>query len=264
MEGGLSYRRQKGAAFDAVLFGKDLLTGGIAAAIAKTATAPIDRVKLLLQVQHAQRSIAVNERYTGIIDCLVRVRKEQGVSAYWRGNFANVIRYFPAQAMNFAFKDTFERIFTRNIDKNKEFWKFLRGNLLSGGAAGATSLCFVYPLDFARTRLAADVGRSQSTREFTGLFHCLKSIYRSDGIFGLYRGFFVSVQCAIIYRGAYFGIFDTAKAMVVSDPAKLNFFRRLGHGSTYHHKQQLCGLSMGYCASANDDAIGTFGCTLQK
>jgi solute carrier family 25 (mitochondrial adenine nucleotide translocator), member 4/5/6/31 len=45
------------------------------------------------------------------------------------------------------------------VDKNKQFYKFFLMNLASGGAAGATSLTFVYPLDFARTRLAADVGK---------------------------------------------------------------------------------------------------------
>jgi solute carrier family 25 (adenine nucleotide translocator) protein 4/5/6/31 len=48
------------------------------------------------------------------------------------------------------------------------------GNLLSGGFAGATSLTFVYPLDFARTRLAADIGKGAAERQFTGMNDCLK------------------------------------------------------------------------------------------
>jgi len=55
------------------------------------------------------------------------------------------------------------------------------GNMASGGAAGATSLMFVYPLDFGRTRLAADVGRGKENREFTGLVDCLMKIFKSDG-----------------------------------------------------------------------------------
>lgn len=89
---------------------------------------------------------------TGMVDCFVRIPKEQGVLAYWRGNMANVIRYFPTQALNFAFKDKYKQIFLANVDKNTQFWRYFMGNLASGGAAGATSLCFVYPLDFARTR----------------------------------------------------------------------------------------------------------------
>lgn len=93
------------------------------------------------------------------------------------------------------------------------------GNLASGGAAGASSLCLVYPLDYARTRLAADVGKDKSAgagasgkaREFTGMGDCISKTIKSDGFLGLYRGFLVSVQGIIIYRACYFGFYDTAK-----------------------------------------------------
>lgn len=215
-----SVKKEKG--FDARKFAIDLATGGTAAAVSKTVVAPIERVKLLLQVQDASSAITADKRYKGIMDVLVRVPKEQGFSALWRGNLANVIRYFPTQALNFAFKDTYKKLFLAGYDKKKDFWKFFAGNLASGGAAGATSLCFVYPLDFARTRLAADIGKGDS-REFKGLADCLVKIAKSDGPIGLYRGFFVSVQGIIIYRAAYFGMFDTAK-MVFSADKKLNFF----------------------------------------
>jgi len=209
--------------FDPKKFFLDLATGGTSAAVSKTAVAPIERVKLLLQVQHAQKTIAVDQRYKGIIDVLVRVPREQGFLALWRGNLANVIRYFPTQALNFAFKDTFKNLFLKGVDQKKDFWKFFVGNLASGGAAGAVSLCFVYPLDFARTRLAADVGKKDA-REFKGLADCLVKIFKSDGPIGLYRGFFVSVQGIIMYRAAYFGCFDTIKAVVSKDPKNMNFF----------------------------------------
>ncbi|CAI4229069.1 unnamed protein product [Auanema sp. JU1783] len=212
--------------FNSKKFFIDLASGGTAAAISKTAVAPIERVKLLLQVQDASTTIAVDKRYKGIMDVLVRVPKEQGFAALWRGNLANVIRYFPTQALNFAFKDTYKKVFLDGLDKKKDFWKFFAGNLASGGAAGATSLCFVYPLDFARTRLAADVGKAES-REFKGLADCLVKIVKADGPIGLYRGFFVSVQGIIIYRAAYFGMFDTAKMVFASDK-KLNFFAAWG------------------------------------
>jgi len=199
--------------FDATSFLKDFLAGGIAAAVSKTVVAPIERVKLLLQVQHASKQIAVDQRYKGIVDCFVRIPKEQGVGAFWRGNLANVIRYFPTQALNFAFKDKYKQVFLGGVDKRTQFWRYFAGNLASGGAAGATSLCFVYPLDFARTRLAADIGKA-SSREFKGLGDCLVKVFKSDGLIGLYRGFGVSVQGIIIYRAAYFGFFDTAKGML--------------------------------------------------
>merc|ERR1712063_208901 len=176
---------------DPMSFAKDFIAGGVSAAVSKTAVAPIERVKLLLQVQHVSKQIAADQRYKGIVDAFVRIPKEQGMLSFWRGNLANVIRYFPTQALNFA----------------------------SGGAAGATSLCFVYPLDFARTRLADDVGKGAGEREFSGLGNCLAKTVKSDGISGLYRGFSVSVQGIIIYRAAYFGLYDTARGML-PDPKK--------------------------------------------
>uniref|UniRef100_A0A023FHC1 ADP/ATP translocase n=1 Tax=Amblyomma cajennense TaxID=34607 RepID=A0A023FHC1_AMBCJ len=201
-------------AFDPVSFAKDFIAGGVAAAISKTAVAPIERVKLLLQVQHASKQITEAQRYKGMVDCFVRIPKEQGFLSFWRGNLANVIRYFPTQALNFAFKDKYKQVFLGGVDKKTQFWRYFAGNLASGGAAGATSLCFVYPLDFARTRLAADIGKGAGQREFTGLGNCLTKIFKSDGLVGLYRGFNVSVQGIIIYRAAYFGFFDTAKGML--------------------------------------------------
>jgi len=199
---------------------KDWAAGGTAAGISKTVVAPIERVKLLLQTQDANPRIKSGEiaRYTGIVNCFSRVSAEQGVLSLWRGNLANVIRYFPTQAFNFAFKDTFKRMFPR-YDPKKEFWKFFGTNLASGGLAGASSLLIVYPLDFARTRLAADVGKG-TNREFNGLVDCIKKVASNGGPMALYQGFGVSVQGIIVYRGAYFGLFDTAMVVVFGDNAK--------------------------------------------
>ncbi|KAI8431132.1 hypothetical protein MSG28_001182 [Choristoneura fumiferana] len=198
---------------DAWGFVKDFAAGGVSAAISKTAVAPIERVKLILQVQHISKQIKAEDRYKGIVDAFVRIPKEQGFGSLWRGNLANVIRYFPTQALNFAFKDVYKSIFLEGVNKNTQFWRYFAGNLASGGAAGATSMCFVYPLDFARTRLAADVGKGKD-KEFNGLIDCLAKTMKSDGPIGLYRGFIVSVQGIIIYRATYFGFFDTAQGMM--------------------------------------------------
>lgn len=71
--------------------------------------APIDRVKLLIQTQSINTHLAV--KYKNPIDCVVRVYKDQGLASFWRGNLANVYRYFPSQAMNFAFKDKYKEFF---------------------------------------------------------------------------------------------------------------------------------------------------------
>jgi len=188
----------------------DFMMGGVSAAVSKTITAPIERVKLILQTQDSNAAIiASGNKYKGIGDCFVRVAKEEGVLTLWRGNVANVIRYFPTQALNFAFKEQYKMFMPKS--KDAPFWQVFGGNLLSGGMAGATSLTVVYPLDYVRTRLAADAG---GARQFTGMFDCLSKTMKSDGIAGLYRGFGPSVVGIFFYRASYFGIFDTVKPMI--------------------------------------------------
>jgi len=202
----------------------DFAMGGVSAAVSKTIVAPIERVKLVLQTQDSNPDIKSGKipRYTGVINCGKRLAAEQGASALWRGNLANVIRYFPTQAFNFAFKDTFKVIFPKYNAKT-DFWKFFGCNMASGGLAGAASLSIVYPLDFARTRLASDLGKGDA-REFTGLVDCLTKVARSTGVSSLYQGFGVSVQGIIVYRGAYFGLYDTAKGALFKDQKKANIF----------------------------------------
>ena len=127
---------------------------------------------------------ALQGEYKGIVDVFVRVPKEQGVAAFWRGNLANVIRYFPTQALNFMFKEKYKEMFKGlyGINKNSGFGPNLAYNVSAGGAAGATSLAFVYPLDFARTRLAVDVG-SGAEREFKGTVDTIMKTAQKQGMF---------------------------------------------------------------------------------
>eukprot|EP00808_Paulinella_micropora_P018801 g38364.t1 len=190
-------------------FVSNFLAGGISGAVAKTMTAPIERVKLIIQTQDSNPRIRSGEvpRYTGIVNCFTRISTEQGIAAFWRGNLTNIIRYFPTQAFNLAFKDSIKAAFPK-FDKKKEKLKSFGVNIASGGLAGAGSLLIVYPLDYARTRLASDVGKGE--RQFKGLADCLvKTAKGPSGPLGLYNGFGVSVTGIIPYRGAYFGLFDT-------------------------------------------------------
>merc|ERR1719262_1352529 len=187
----------------------DFCLGGVAGAVSKAFTAPIERVKRLIQTQDANPLIRSGEvpRYTGIVDCFSRINSEQGFGAFWRGNFTNCIRYFPTQAFNLSFKDTIKKMFPKYSPKT-EFGMFFAVNMASGGLAAAGSLCIVYPLDYARTRLASDVGSGKKT--FSGLGDCLKKTASGPkGFLGLYNGFGVSVAGIIAYRGVQFGTFDT-------------------------------------------------------
>ena len=88
--------------------------------------------------------------YKGVIDCTSRTFQAEGVYPFWRGNLANCLRYFPTQALNFAFKGQIKRMFAVSKDASKPI-KF-GSNIAAGGMAGSMSLCFVYSLDYARTR----------------------------------------------------------------------------------------------------------------
>merc|ERR1712193_270844 len=197
-------------------FVADFLMGGVSAAVSKTAAAPIERVKLLVQNQDEMiKAGRLSSRYTGIGDCFKRTAADEGVMSLWRGNTANVIRYFPTQALNFAFRDKFKKMFGFKKERDGYAW-WMAGNLASGGAAGATSMLFVYSLDYARTRLANDAKHAKSggARQFNGLIDVYRKTIASDGIAGLYRGFMPSVAGIVVYRGLYFGMYDSFKPLL--------------------------------------------------
>jgi Mitochondrial carrier protein len=157
----------------------------------------------------------LDRKYSGIIDCFSRTAKQEGVLALWRGNTANVIRYFPTQALNFAFRDTYKSMFAFKKERDG-YAKWMAGNLASGGMAGATSLLFVYSLDYARTRLANDAKSAKGgARQFNGLIDVYKKTLATDGIAGLYRGFGPSVLGIVVYRGLYFGMYDSIKPVLL-------------------------------------------------
>ncbi|OAQ90620.1 ADP/ATP carrier protein [Purpureocillium lilacinum] len=198
----------------------DFMMGGVSAAVSKTAAAPIERIKLLVQNQDEMiKAGRLDRRYGGIGDCFKRTIADEGTRSLWRGNTANVIRYFPTQALNFAFKDKFKAMFGYKKDRDGYgLWVF-------GNAAGALSLLFVYSLDFARTRLANDAKSSKTggQRQFNGILDVYRKTIATDGILGLYRGFMPSISGIIVYRGLYFGSYDSLKPLVLVGPLQGNF-----------------------------------------
>ncbi|KAI2611025.1 mitochondrial carrier domain-containing protein [Hypoxylon fragiforme] len=210
----------------------DFLMGGVSAAVSKTAAAPIERVKLLIQNQDEMlKTGRLDRKYTGIAECFKRTTADEGIMSLWRGNTANVIRYFPTQALNFAFRDKFKKMFGFKKERDGYAW-WMAGNLASGGAAGATSLLFVYSLDYARTRLANDAKNAKSggDRQFNGLIDVYRKTLASDGIQGLYRGFMPSVVGIVVYRGLYFGMYDSIKPVVLVGPLANNFLASFALG----------------------------------
>merc|ERR1712061_846955 len=193
-------------------FMTDLLVGGISGAVAKTGMAPIERVKILMQTQDSNPKILSGEeaRYSSIADCFKRVRAEQGFKAFWRGNLVNCIRYAPQQGSALAFNDAIKQLFPKYSAKT-HFWQSFGTNLVSGGLAGGIANTICYPFDFARTRLASDVGKGKKT--FNGIMDCIMKTVRNSGITGLYRGWSITVAGAFVYRAGQLGTFAQIMAM---------------------------------------------------
>jgi len=214
-------------------FAENFALSGCAAVISKTAAAPIERIKLLVQNQDEMiKQGRLSEPYKGVVDCTVKTFRSEGLLPFWRGNLANCLRYFPTQALNFAFKDTIKAMF-KSAPNEGYAMKFSK-NIFSGGAAGAMSLCFVYSLDYARTRLANDnksAGKG-GERQFNGLIDVYRKTIASDGIQGLYRGFVISCVGIVVYRGFYFGLYDSLKPILLGDGGSLFMSFILGYTVT--------------------------------
>merc|ERR1712142_804924 len=179
-------------------FFENFMLSGVAAGVSKTVAAPIERIKLLVQNQDEMIKQGILEkRHGGIVDCATRTMATEGTFSFWRGNLANVLRYFPTQALNFAFKDGIKSALS--CPKDAPQWRKFATNIASGGLAGTMSLCFVYSLDYARTRLANDAKTKDGTRQYNGIF---------------------------VYRGMYFGLYDSLKPLILGDSpsAFLSFF----------------------------------------
>jgi len=221
---------EESAASPLLGFAENFVLSGAAAIISKTAAAPIERVKLLVQNQGEMlKTGRLDKPYTGIMDCTMRTFRNEGVLPFWRGNLANCIRYFPTQALNFAFKDKIKAMF--KASKNDPYSMKFAKNIASGGVAGAMSLVFVYSLDYCRTRLANDAkaGKKGGERQFTGMIDVYVKTVKSDGLVGLYRGFVISCVGIVVYRGCYFGFYDTLKPIVLGDDAGLMVSFALGY-----------------------------------
>lgn len=186
----------------------DLFIGGGIGAISKTVMAPVERVKLLMQTQDSNPDVLSGKvkKYEGVGDCFRRVSSEQGVKAFWRGNLVNCLRYAPQQGSALAFNDFINGAMPK-YDKKTQYWGTVAVNLFSGGMAGAVANTICYPFDFARTRLASDLGGGKA--KFNGIMDCIGQTVKAQGISGLYTGWSVTVAGAFVYRAGQLGLFKT-------------------------------------------------------
>merc|ERR1712046_413752 len=188
----------------------NLAAGGISGAVAKTITAPLEKVKLAIQTQDSNPKILSGEmkRYTGMGDCFKRHISEIGATSLWRGNVANCIRYVPTAACNPMFKDTIKGIFPK-YNKNTDFAMFAVTQVSSGALAGGVTNTLVYPLIYVRTVLGADLGK---VKKYTGMADCLMKTAKEGGFLSLYNGIVPSSVGIVVYRGVQFGLQDIIKA----------------------------------------------------
>ncbi|KAF4528872.1 hypothetical protein B566_EDAN017405 [Ephemera danica] len=145
-----------------------------------------------------------------IVDCFVRIPREQGFLSFWRGNLANVIRYFPTQALNFAFKDKYKQVFLGGgiIIYRASFFGFYdtaKGMLpdpkntpLVISWAIAQSVTTVagiisYPFDTVRRRMMMQSGRAKSEILYKNTLHCWATIFKSEGLGAFFKGAFSNV-----------------------------------------------------------------------
>ena len=180
----------------------NFIISSVSGAISKTIVAPLERIKLLLQNQYILKDIKI--KYNGNIDCTYKVWKEQGFWSFWRGNMANIYRYVPNFAINFSLKETFKLLFKPTSNKYRKVFN----NITSAAFAGAISTFVTYPLDFARTKIGVDVGKSDN-KKYKGIFDCLAKYYKLEGIKGIYAGFTITYIGAFFYRGLMFGLHDS-------------------------------------------------------
>jgi hypothetical protein len=153
---------------------KNMVSGGVAGALAKTSVAPIERVKILFQVSTRQHL------HIGIIGTLVDIAKNEGLRAYWKGNWANCSRVIPYAAVQYmAHEHAKKLLYPEGYDKgNVSVHPVSR--LCAGSIAGVVSVCATYPLDLIRSRLVCQIGR-EGTGKYGGILDCCRQIYVQEG-----------------------------------------------------------------------------------
>jgi len=178
---------------------RHLVAGGVAGAVSRTCTAPLDRLKVLLQV-HGGRKRA------SLVDTFRYMLNEGGVKGLWRGNGINVIKIAPESAMKFWAYDEMKK-HIKGSD-NRDLYIYER--LMAGSFAGALSQTVIYPLEVMKTRLAL-----RKTGEFKSIFDCAKNIFKADGVKVFYKGYWPNLFGIIPYAGIDLAVYETLKAYCV-------------------------------------------------
>ncbi|XP_035684285.1 calcium-binding mitochondrial carrier protein SCaMC-2-like isoform X4 [Branchiostoma floridae] len=179
---------------------RQLVAGGTAGAVSRTCTAPLDRLKVLLQVHGA------NVARGGIAGSFKQMLKEGGVKGLWRGNGMNVLKIAPESAIKFMAYERLKKLFTREGHSLGVVERFCSGSL-----AGMISQTSIYPMEVLKTRLAI-----RKTGEYSGMWDCAVKIYQREGLRAFYKGYIPNILGVLPYAGIDLCIYETLKNMYLA------------------------------------------------
>lgn len=177
---------------------KYFIAGGIAGAASRTATAPLDRLKVVLQVQTTEARI---------IPAVRKIWREDGLLGFFRGNGLNVVKVAPESAIKFYAYEMLKNMIGNNMGTDKDDIG-TGGRLCAGGMAGAVAQTVIYPLDLVKTRLqtsACENGKAPKLGTLT------KDILVHEGPRAFYKGLVPSLLGIIPYAGIDLAAYETLK-----------------------------------------------------
>jgi len=189
-----------------------MMAGAFAGMLSRVAVAPLDVIKIRMQVQVepvGPRHGALGAgKYRGIAQCARTILKEEGARGLWAGTVPALFLWVPYTAVQFAALGEFKRVARENGgDPEKPPLAFA-----GGAVAGATATVVTYPFDVMRTVLAAQ----GSPRVYESLPAAAAGILKSRGPAGLYAGVGVTlleiVPASAIQFGVYALLRDIARA----------------------------------------------------
>jgi hypothetical protein len=198
----------------------ELLCGGTATVVSKSALAPFERIKVIMQTQTMRTRDPFLIPYRNVLRSMSDIARTNGLRSLWRGNAANVLRNVPHAALTFTIYDIFKNALMPQGESNYGWFSAITRECLAGGLCGATTLAITYPLDLARTRLMADINVPGKPPLYKGLMDCCYKTIRYEGMRGLYKGVGISIAGIVPYLGFSFASFEHLKYWFEPDQTK--------------------------------------------
>ncbi|XP_069465198.1 mitochondrial adenyl nucleotide antiporter SLC25A25 isoform X1 [Ambystoma mexicanum] len=174
---------------------RHLVAGGGAGAVSRTCTAPLDRLKVLMQV-HATRT-----NNMCIVGGFTQMLREGGTRSLWRGNGINVLKIAPESAIKFMAYEQIKHL----IGSDQETLR-IHERLVAGSLAGAIAQSSIYPMEVLKTRMAL-----RKTGQYMGLLDCGKKILVKEGMTAFYKGYVPNMLGIIPYAGIDLAVYETLK-----------------------------------------------------